>query len=347
MTLFYLILIYFLKSRFIIYSAFKRNLDGNQNNFKVSKLISDSLSKSGVAITITSLTDFTAFIIGLVADFRSVQIFCVYTAFSIAFCYIYQLTIFGGFLVIHANRIKKQRNCVLFCVEQEKLASIMCCKPSRTESVTGLSALKMSISSAFIKFWTAVFEFLITKKLGKAISIFLFIVYISLSTWSASKIHEGINLTDLVADNSYYKTYITDNIHMINLNPIVMFVINEPIDYDDVEIRIKIRKLLENAQKLEHMSKSFSLNWLDNFSDDPLNYKDDPTDFKMNLYFLPHFKNDVVLEKVPATGKYQISASRFYLQYNEVFFSSKDAIPMKLLRNLCSDSGLPVTVYSM
>ena len=134
---------------------------------------------------------------------------------------------------------------------------------------------------------------------------------------------------------------------MIDLNPIVMFVINEPIDYDDVQTRIKIRQLFNNAQKLEHISKTFSLNWLDNFGDETLNYKDDPTEFKMNLYFLTHFRNDVVLEQVAATGKYQIRASRFYLQYEKIFFSSKDAKPMRQLRNLCSESGLPVIAYSM
>lgn len=300
-----------------------------------------------MAITITSLTDFTAFIIGLIADFKSVQIFCVYTAFSVAFCYLFQLTIFAGFLVIHANRIKHKRNCILFCVKQDKLDTLFCSSDNSKPTVSRLASAVQSLSSAFNTFWTDVFTFLITKKVGKAISIFVFIVYIGLSSWSASRIHEGINLSDLVAESSYYKTYITDNTRMIDLNPIVMFVINEPVDYDDVETRIKIRQLFNNAQKLEHISKTFSLNWLDNFGDEPLNYKDDPTEFKMNLYFLPHFRNDVVLEKVAATGKYQIRASRFYLQYEKVFFSSKDAKPMQQMRKLCSESGLPVTVYSM
>jgi hypothetical protein len=40
--------------------------------------ISIALKKSGVSITITSLTDFIAFMVGISASFKSVQIFSVY-----------------------------------------------------------------------------------------------------------------------------------------------------------------------------------------------------------------------------------------------------------------------------
>ena len=43
-----------------------------------SERISSALKKSGVSITITSLTDFIAFIVGVSTSFKSVQIFCVY-----------------------------------------------------------------------------------------------------------------------------------------------------------------------------------------------------------------------------------------------------------------------------
>jgi hypothetical protein len=59
---------------FIIYSAFMHT----DENASTKLRISETLKKSGVSVTITSVTDFVAFLIGLTADFRSVQIFCVY-----------------------------------------------------------------------------------------------------------------------------------------------------------------------------------------------------------------------------------------------------------------------------
>lgn len=81
----------------------------------ISDLITTTLAKSGVSITITSLTDFVAFLVGLTTNFKSVQIFCVYAGFAILFCYLYQITIFCGFLCLHIKRILKNRNSYLFC----------------------------------------------------------------------------------------------------------------------------------------------------------------------------------------------------------------------------------------
>lgn len=46
--------------------------------------ISIALKKSGVSITITSVTDFIAFMVGLFASFKSVQIFSVYAGTFVA-----------------------------------------------------------------------------------------------------------------------------------------------------------------------------------------------------------------------------------------------------------------------
>lgn len=59
---------------FIIYSAFTHT----NEELSTPERISLSLKKVGVSITITSLTDFIAFIVGISTGFKSVQIFCVY-----------------------------------------------------------------------------------------------------------------------------------------------------------------------------------------------------------------------------------------------------------------------------
>lgn len=113
---------------FIIYSSFTYSAAAKQRaqlkvksdnetedveDIELKRLISATLAKSGVSITITSLTDFVAFLVGLTTGFRSVQIFCIYAGFSIAFCYFYQLTLFCGFLCLHVRRIQKKKT--LYC----------------------------------------------------------------------------------------------------------------------------------------------------------------------------------------------------------------------------------------
>lgn len=60
---------------FIIYAAFSHTNEKSSTEERIS----EALRKSGASVTITSVTDFVAFLIGLTSDFKSVQIFCVYT----------------------------------------------------------------------------------------------------------------------------------------------------------------------------------------------------------------------------------------------------------------------------
>jgi predicted RND superfamily exporter protein len=60
---------------FIIYASFTKQQD---KCAETSKIIANTFRKAGVSITITSVTDFLAFIVGVVSDFKGVQIFSLY-----------------------------------------------------------------------------------------------------------------------------------------------------------------------------------------------------------------------------------------------------------------------------
>ena len=60
---------------FIIYASFSNTKESRSTEDRIS----EALRKSGASVTITTVTDFVAFLIGLTSDFKSVQIFCVYT----------------------------------------------------------------------------------------------------------------------------------------------------------------------------------------------------------------------------------------------------------------------------
>jgi hypothetical protein len=59
---------------FIIYASFKRTTSWLETNVRIAK----TLENVGVSITITSFTDFVAFMVGYFTDFKSIQIFCIY-----------------------------------------------------------------------------------------------------------------------------------------------------------------------------------------------------------------------------------------------------------------------------
>ena len=204
----------------------------------------------------------------------------------------------------------------------------------------------------------------------------MYAIYISLSVYNAIQIHEGINLGDLVSDDSYYKNYIEETQRLTNLYPVVMIYIHEPIDYDSTHVRMKLKNFLKDAQKIDGISKTFSINWLAAFSHNKLKYKKNTDYLISSLKSFPPFMNDVVIRKKQTNTEnnqtneeiflnlnelyknketpnenmsieYEIAASRFYLQYNRLCLCSKDAEQMHLLRKLCKESGLPIKAYSI
>ncbi|RNA30704.1 Patched domain-containing 3 [Brachionus plicatilis] len=343
---------------FLIYSSFQHIASKKTTQTSKEKILEEvickTLSRSGVSITITSLTDFTAFLVGITTGFKSVQIFCVYAGISILFCYFYQITFFTGFLCWHCRRVLEQRNAFLPWLKAQ---------PKQLK-------IKFFDLKKFKQKWLKIWEFFICHKAGKLLTFLLFLVYISTSAWHAYHIHEGIDLKDLVSEDSYYSAYVEDNSQLNDLYPIVMLVMHQPIDYDQMQNRILVKNLIKNSHKIKGISDSFGLNWLDMFKSDKIEYKDSAKNLINTLKDYPPFLNDIVLKKTyfdyqlnrtVSAGyfamsdldsgqnvyQYEIEASRFYLQYSELHLSSLDAMPMHLLRKVCQESGLPVFPYSI
>lgn len=219
------------------------------------------------------------------------------------------------------------------------------------------------------------FRFMICTRRGKALGALIFLFYISLSAWSAYHIKEGISLSDLVAEDSYYSEYMNDNTKLTDLNPLVMFVVHEPIDYDNIHVRMRLKNFFADAFKIDGINRNFSINWLESFGNSKIRYKKSLTNLMDKLKNFPPFLNDLIIKKrlidlktnqtlseslfklddlrksanksEQVAYEYEIAASRFYVQYSRLTFSSQDAKPMHLLRKLCLESGLPVFAYSI
>lgn len=108
---------------------------------------------------------------------------------------------------------------------------------------------------------------------------------------------KGINLADLVAENSYYSKYTMDNSKLTDLTPIVMFVVYEPLDYDNIQIRMKLKNLIIDAYKIDGIKKNFNLNWLSSFGNRKINYKYNLTNLFSKLKDFPPYLNDLIVQR--------------------------------------------------
>ena len=72
-------------------------------------------SDAAVSITVTSLTNFFSFICGVITPFPCVKIFCLYTGISIAFIYIWHITLFAGIMALAGRAEKDNRHGLFAC----------------------------------------------------------------------------------------------------------------------------------------------------------------------------------------------------------------------------------------
>ncbi|XP_064603084.1 patched domain-containing protein 3-like [Liolophura sinensis] len=92
---------------FILMSGWSENREA----INIPDRVAATMRTSGMSITLTSLTDLVAFLIGMTSSFYSVKIFCLYAALAILFCYLNQVTLFAGCLALHGWRVKQNRHC--------------------------------------------------------------------------------------------------------------------------------------------------------------------------------------------------------------------------------------------
>ncbi|XP_023237464.1 patched domain-containing protein 3-like [Centruroides sculpturatus] len=74
----------------------------------VEKRMEVTYGEAGVSITLTSLTNFISYCIGMMAPFPFIQIFSYYTATCVVLNFVYQITFFGGCLALSGYR--EERN---------------------------------------------------------------------------------------------------------------------------------------------------------------------------------------------------------------------------------------------
>lgn len=77
------------------------------------------LKHAGASITVTSLTDMVAFLVGATTVLPSLQSFCLYAAVCVLFMYFYVVTFFVAIFTLDERRIISKRNAIIPCIIHE------------------------------------------------------------------------------------------------------------------------------------------------------------------------------------------------------------------------------------
>uniref|UniRef100_A0A336MF82 CSON014056 protein n=1 Tax=Culicoides sonorensis TaxID=179676 RepID=A0A336MF82_CULSO len=109
---------------FVMMACWRKVQETNSNHPKEERM-GLMLQHAGASITVTSITDIVAFLVGGLTILPSLQSFCIYAAVCILMTYIFVVTFFVAIFALDERRIEQRRNafvpCVIHTEEQSKI----------------------------------------------------------------------------------------------------------------------------------------------------------------------------------------------------------------------------------
>lgn len=328
--------------------------------------VEDRMAKTyedaAVSITVTSLTNFISFLIGISAPFPVVRIFCTAAASAVLFTYLFQITFFGGCLTLFGYAEEKKLHSLTFLPIKEKeetkdynLFYRILCTGRKTEDTKPDDGYFMMVCFKDNLGKT------LSNKYVKALVIFLFLLYFIIACWGCTQIREGLEFQKLAPYNSYpVKGFDMSNKYFGDYRDRIQVVINAPLDYSDPKVQEQVEELVQKFEANGFISSDTRLTefWLRYFKRFYTNKRTALFFQNYNLTNKQEFmhclrkvflkfsigqlvKNDVVFNE----NYTEIIASRFILQSVNVNGVEDDKKLLIQLRDIANSAPFPVVVH--
>ncbi|KAK6170826.1 hypothetical protein SNE40_019126 [Patella caerulea] len=302
-----------------------------------------TLKGCGGSITIASLTDVTAFFIGASSQFISIRNFCIYTGLALFISYFCHMTFFVGCLALQGRRVRANRHC-LTCRKTEDKASMELAKKNRFSVFfcSGKIADKREDDeSLFEKLPRICLTKTILEIVTKAVVIVVFLIYLSLSIWGVVNLKQGLILSNLISDTSYFNKYESWRSSDFETKFSISFTF-ENIDYLNEAQVNSMRHFMESVQRDSVVESNSLLCWYDQYDFSNVSQKQFIGNLKTFLTHRPYISNDV---EFTSDGS-AVKASRCYVFTVNLPDSTDQGNLMLRMRELADGSELDVFAYT-
>ncbi|XP_071520862.1 patched domain-containing protein 3-like [Panulirus ornatus] len=162
------------------------NLNQQERRLQLQKRVGRALRHAGVAITVTSITDFAAFIIGATTVLPALRSFCIYSAIGILTLYIFQATFFVAWFTLDQTRLEDKRNGLIWCYKHKNWTPNQCSQYEICQTF-------------FDKIYSKVLLMKPVKVLVVAMTALLF----GASLWGVSNLRQEFNPVWFIPQSSY------------------------------------------------------------------------------------------------------------------------------------------------
>ena len=243
-------------------------------------------------------------------------------------CYINTITIFGATVALY-SRWFGNLNC----------APCLTKKTSNSQNDNRSTDAKKSL---FYKVFVA------TKL--RYVILLLFAGYLGWAIWATTQMKEGLELTNLVADNSYWRNFVTTNTEYFSeRGPLIQLVIDKPVNYWDSSVENEINDMISKAENSPYILNDLNITWVQNYRHFleaffPGNISKSVYIQHLDDFFTiaPLFQHDIVFNE----ERTEILASRVYVQGVGSFDNSHQVQMMLDVRQAGSDSPFAALAFS-
>ncbi|ROT81095.1 hypothetical protein C7M84_000149 [Penaeus vannamei] len=163
-----------------------QNLSHEEKRLELKKRMGCALRHAGVAITVTSLTDFAAFTIGASTVLPALRSFCIYSALGVVALYMLQATFFVAWFALDQTRLEDHRNGLFWCYKHKNWTPNKCSQYDLCQM-----------------FFDKIYSKYLLKKPVKALVLVVTAVVFGTSIWGVTNLRQEFNPVWFIPQSSY------------------------------------------------------------------------------------------------------------------------------------------------
>ncbi|KAL3267815.1 hypothetical protein HHI36_006947 [Cryptolaemus montrouzieri] len=341
---------------FVMLAAWRRT----SMKHSVPERMAQMLSEAAVSITITSVTDFFSFWIGIFSPFPSVTIFCIYSGAATCLLFIWHLTFFAACVALSGYAEQKNLHSVI-CIPVQPVSKsqhrwwiyhVFCSGGVDPDDIDNPMDNKENGVMIFFRDYFANF---LNNGFVKFLVIVVFIAYLAVAGYGVTQIQEGLERRKVAKNDSYAIEFFDREDDYYREFPYRMqVIIAGNYDYSNRTVQEEVEKLTQTLENTSYVSNQlYTESWLRSFlqyaerNQEYLNFTiDKKEDFHRVLreLWLPPTSAFSLDVKFDDSGE-NILAMRFLVQAVNISGTEHEKEMVGALRRIVKESSLNATIF--
>ncbi|UYV62059.1 daf-6 [Cordylochernes scorpioides] len=231
----------------------------------------ESFNHVGVSITITSLTNLIAFVVGTITPFPAIYYFCCYILVSIVICFIFQITLFAGCMALFGRLEEKNRHSIIPWItvvsttkasDKNWLYRFLFTADLDVEKES--SKPEMSWINIFFRDYIGG---ILTNRWVMGIVLSSYFFYIGFGIYGISRIEEQFKMKLLVRQDSYaFQAFDVYNHVFTEYKFLVELTFNGTADYSDPKIQDEVKDIISQIEAIPYVAEAeLTWSWLKSY----------------------------------------------------------------------------------